>query len=79
MERWIRKKISQLGKDIIREANTLPDKPASEEENLDIIKHLIKRLSVHQLLIEKQTKKTNFILIILSFIMAVSAIKQLFF
>jgi hypothetical protein len=67
------KKSEQLAKDIIREANTLPKKPASEKENLDIIKHLLKRIALHQLTLDKQTKRTNFILILLSIIMAVGA------
>ncbi len=53
------KKIDKLGEDIIREANTSPKGPAGEKENLDIIKHLIKRSALHQLLIEKQAKQTN--------------------
>ena len=34
--------------DIIDEAKTLPTGPAGEKENLDIIKHLIKRLAYQQ-------------------------------
>lgn len=48
------KEINQLAKDVIREANTLPKNPAPEKANLDLIKHLLKRIAVHQLIIEEQ-------------------------
>lgn len=70
----VKKKPEELVKDIIREANTLPEEPASEKENLDIIKHLIKRLAVHQISLDDRAKKINYWLIILSFIMAIGAI-----
>lgn len=63
-----------LASDIIKEANTLPKTPAGEKENLDIIKHLIKRMAVHQLILEYQAKRTNCILIILSIIMAIGSL-----
>lgn len=63
-----------LAKDIWNEANTLPPKPAGEKENLDIIKHLIKRLTVHQIILEDRANKTNFWLIVLSMIMAIGAL-----
>lgn len=69
------KNTEELVKDIIREANTLPkEQPASEKENLDIIKHLIKRLAVHQISLDDRAKKINYWLIILSIIMAIGAI-----
>ena len=70
-----KKNMEELVKDIIREANTLPKgQPASEKENLDIIKHLIKRLAVHQISLDNRAKKINILLIILSFIMTIGAI-----
>ena len=69
------KKTYELVKDVIRETNTPPEEqPASEKENLDIIKHLIKRLAVHQISLDKRAKRSNILLIILSFIMAIGAI-----
>ena len=72
---------NELIKDIIREANTLPENTASEIENLDIIKHLIKRLAIHQVSLDDSAKRMNNLLIflsiimtILSFIMAIGAI-----
>ncbi len=59
--------------DIIAEANNLPKNPASEKENLDIIKHLIKRLAYQQVSLNKKAKWTNLLLIILSTIMAASS------
>ena len=68
-----RKSLDHLAQDIIREANTLPGGPASEKENLDIIKHLLKRIALHQLVLDKQNRRTILILIILSIIMAVGS------
>ncbi len=68
------KKARELAKDIIREANTPPQDPASEKENLDIIKHLIKRIAVHQISLDARAKWTNCWLIVLSGIMAIGAI-----
>ncbi len=69
------KETYELVKDIIREANKLPkEQPASEKENLDIIKHLIKRLAVHQISLEERAKRTNNLLILLSIIMAIGSI-----
>ena len=65
---------NELIKDIIREANTLPENTASEIENLDIIKHLIKRLAIHQVSLDDGVKKMNNLLIFLSIIMAIGAI-----
>ena len=61
--------------DAIREAATLPDnQPASAEENLDIIKHLLKRLAIHQIMLEEKAKTTNCWLIVLSIIMAIGSL-----
>ena len=68
------KKTKELVKDVIREANTLPKDPAGKDQNLDIIKHLIKRLAVHQIILEDKAKKTNILLIVLSIIMALGAL-----
>lgn len=68
-----RKSLGHLAQDIIREANTLPGEPAGEKENLDIIKHLLKRIALHQLVLDKQNRRTILILIILSIIMAVGS------
>jgi cell division protein FtsX len=68
-----KKKAGQQIQDIIDEANTLPSAPASEKENLDIIKHLIKRLANQQVSLNEKAKWTNRLLIILSIIMAISA------
>jgi hypothetical protein len=67
------KKPDQLAADIIREANTHPERPEGEKENLDIIKHLLKRIALHQLALDKQAKRTNWWLIVLSIIMAVGS------
>ncbi len=64
----------ELAKDMVREANLIPQKPASEKENLDIIKHLIKRLTIHQAVLQDRTNKTNCWLIVLSIIMAIGAL-----
>lgn len=69
-----KKNTKELIKDVIREANTPPIEPASEKENLDIIKHLIKRLAIHQISLDDRAKKVNHWLIILSVIMAIGAI-----
>jgi hypothetical protein len=70
----LRKEADQLAADIIREANTHPEKPEGEKENLDIIKHLLKRIALHQLTIDAQGKRTNRILIWLSIIMAIGSL-----
>ncbi len=72
------KNIKELAKDAIREANENPRNPAGEKENLDIIKHLVKRLLVHQLILEDRVNKTNCWLIFLSIIMAVGALLSIF-
>lgn len=64
----------ELAKDIWREANKIPQEPANEKENLDIIKHLIKRLTVHQIVLQDRINKTNCWLIVLSVIMAIGAL-----
>lgn len=69
-----KKPFEQLKQDIIREAITLPEKPAGEKENLDIIKHLIKRLALHQISLEAKAKKANILLIVLSVIMAIGSL-----
>jgi len=68
------KDTNELIKDSIREANTVPKYFAGEKENLDIIKHLLKRLAVHQIVLQKRANDTNNLLIMLSIIMAVGAI-----
>lgn len=80
-EAEFKKPFKQLAEDIIREANTLPEKPAGEHENLDIIKHLIKRLALHQISLECKAEQSNLLLIranrwliVLSVIMAIGAI-----
>lgn len=70
----LQKPLEQLAEDIFREANTLPSAPAGEKENLDIIKHLIKRLAAHQISLENKTQETNRSLIRLSVIMAIGSI-----
>jgi predicted GTPase len=70
------KGVMQLAMDAIREANTLPAGPASEKENLDSIKHLIKRLAVHQVSLDASARKASKWLVILSVIMAVGAVFQ---
>jgi hypothetical protein len=69
-----KKKTKELIKDTIREANTGPENPLEEKENLDIIKHLIKRLAIHQIILQKRAGDTNRWLIVLSVIMAVGAL-----
>jgi len=69
-----KKSLPHLAQDIIREANTLPSEPAGEKENLDIIKHLLKRIALHQLVMDKQNRRTICILILLSIIMVVGAL-----
>lgn len=73
----ISKNIQELIKDSIREANTLPKSlasAASEKENLDIIKRLVKRLAIHQLILTQRADNTNRLLLILSFISAIGVI-----
>jgi hypothetical protein len=62
------KDFEELEKDIVREAN------ASDKKDTDIIKHLIKRLAVHQIILQKKTSETNYLLIILSIVMALGAL-----
>ena len=69
----LKKSSRQLAEDIIYEANKLPDAPAGEQENLDIIKHLLKRIALHQLALDEQGRKTNKRLLVLSVVMAVGA------
>lgn len=68
------KGLTTLARDITREANTHPTQPEGEKENLDIIKHLIKRLAIHQVCLVHQSKRTNRRLRILSIIMAIGAL-----
>ena len=65
-EKELEKSSIELIKDSIREANTLPQTPAMEKENLDIIKHLIKRLAIHQIVLEEKADRTNRLLLFLS-------------
>ena len=65
----LKKPASQQIQDIIDEANTLPKSYAGQSENLDIIKHLIKRLAYQQVSLNEKAKWTNRLLLILSFIM----------
>jgi len=64
----------ELVKDAIREANTLPKAPATERDNLDIIKHLIKRLAVHQVNLETKADSTNKWLLLLTIISTIAAV-----
>jgi hypothetical protein len=68
------KEPKQLIYDIIREANTLPKNCAAPEQNLDIIKHELKRLAEHQVILEEKSSQTNLILVILSVIMAFGSV-----
>ena len=68
---------NELIKDAIREANTLPKTPASVKQNLDIIKHLIKRLAMHQVSLEKEASKTNSRLLLLTIISTIAAVISL--
>ena len=68
---------NQLIKDTIREANTLPKTPASEKDNLDIIKHLIKRLAMHQVSLENEASKTNKWLLWLTVISTIATVISL--
>lgn len=67
---------NELIKDVIREANTLPkfNETASEKENLDIIKHLIKRLAMHQISLEEEASQTNSKLLWLTIITTIATI-----
>jgi len=68
------KPMLEFVKDVIREANTLPLNPANEKNNLDIIKHLIKRLAIHQVVLEKKASRTNYLLLLLTLIIAMAAL-----
>jgi hypothetical protein len=70
----------KLAFDIVKEANSNYDnsEAASEKVNLDIIKHLLKRLDLHIISIDKKAKWNNIILIFLSIIMAIGAIFAIF-
>ena len=68
------KSIDELMFDIVREANSEREDSASEKLNLDIIKHLIKRLDLHILNIEKKASFTNKLLIFLSIVGAIGAV-----
>jgi Mg2+ and Co2+ transporter CorA len=68
------KNTKELIKDIIREANSLPKNTANEKDNLDIIKHLIKRLAIHQIVLEGKTNETNRWLLFLSIVSTIAAI-----
>lgn len=71
------KGVMQLAMDVIREANTVPAGPASEKENLDLIKHLLKRLAVHQVSLDASGRKTSKWLVILSVIMVFGVVFQI--
>ncbi|MGA2911678.1 MAG: hypothetical protein ABSE17_03550 [Candidatus Levyibacteriota bacterium] len=62
----LKKPMLEFVKDSIREANALRKNPAAEEQNLDIIKHLIKILAIHQVVLEKRASKTNYLLLLLT-------------
>ena len=68
---------NELIKDAIREANALPKTPAGEKDNLDIIKHLIKRLAIHQVSLEKEAGKTNKWLLWLTLVSTIAALISL--
>lgn len=57
----------QLAMDLIREANA-DGKPE------DLTKHLLKRLGIHQLALDRQARRTNCLLLILSGVMAIGAV-----
>ena len=78
VEKEYKKSPREFAKDAVREANNLPRKePASVEQNLDIIKHLIKRLTIHQTILEDKAGHLTKWLIILSVIMALGVVIQL--
>ncbi|MEE8186733.1 MAG: hypothetical protein V3T99_03610 [Nitrososphaerales archaeon] len=60
----------QLAADIIREANA----PLNNHDNVDLIKHLVKRVALHQLVLEGQAKWTNTLLVLLAFIGGVASV-----
>lgn len=70
----LKKPLKQLMTDIIREANSDYENTSTEKMNLDIIKHLIKRLDLHILNIEEKANFTNKLLIFLSIIGAFGAL-----
>lgn len=67
---------NELIKDVIRETNTLPNESevAGETINLDIIKHLIKRLAIHQISLEQEASQTNSKLLWLTIITTIATI-----
>jgi hypothetical protein len=72
------KPMLEFVKDSIREANTLRKAPAAKEQNLDIIKHLIKVLAVHQVVLEKRASQTNCLLLLITIILVVLTFLLLF-
>lgn len=66
--------------DLIEEANRLiqpPNIADSEENNLDRIKHLLKRIGFQQAAIDYKTSKTNKILIVLTGVAIIPAIETI--
>jgi hypothetical protein len=66
------KKPLQMIEDVIREAN-----PNIPRDNLDIIKHVIKRFAVQQASLVNKAKWTNRWLIILSIVMVLAGVAQI--
>lgn len=64
----LKKPTFDLIKDSIREANS------SKGDNLDLIKHLIKRLAIHQLILEERANKTNCLLLLMTIILVILTI-----
>lgn len=61
---------SQLGQDLIQEA-------MAERSNDDSVKHMLKRLGLHQLVLDRQLRTANCWLLWLSVIMAIGAVASI--
>ena len=62
---------AQLGQDLIQEAMT-------NRSDSDSVKHLLKRLGLHQLVLDRQVKTANCRLLWLSVVMAIGAVASIF-
>lgn len=60
----------QLGKDLIQEA-------MAQRSNDDSVKHLLKRLGLHQLVLDRQVRTANGWLLRLSVVMAIGALASI--
>jgi hypothetical protein len=69
----IKQNLDDLIDDAIRAASAVPISPASERVNLDIIKSLMFRLTINQVILEKRSQKETLILFILSLVMAIES------